>query len=332
MSRAEIRSKIPRRLASLCLGLALLALGAPGAESGLIPWWFKFKATACIAGDKPLLSEIAGPVGNIPADVWQYWASKELWNTELKEGRQVVIPRQVLRELLRPFLNELVDSSVLPDQLTIQRGGTVIEAEEIKNRVVEYLTPKVQSFEGEAELKDFNLPNNIFMGDARDILLIEVVGQLKPGRVGLKYAIKGPDGKVVRQISGGCNFNLWRNVPVAARSLNPRDSVSPDLVALQRRNMAFLNGEPWNGQGGPWRVKMPIGLNQVIYTDNLEPLPTIRRGDMLTLIFIGPHVQLRAPVKAMTDGAIGGNITVLNTQTNRQVVGKVQDDKTVVVQ
>jgi flagella basal body P-ring formation protein FlgA len=46
---------------------------------------------------------------------------------------------------------------------------------------------------------------------------------------------------------------------------------------------------------------------------------TIRRGDLVTLVYIAPGLQLTTRAKALSDGSIGGPIRLVNLQSNRTV-------------
>ena len=103
------------------------------------------------------------------------------------------------------------------------------------------------------------------------------------------------------------------------------------MITFVRKNMAYLSGEVWDGRGGPWQVRRPIGLDQVIYAANLEPLPLVRRGETVRLVYEGKNIRLETLAEAMEDGGAGQAIAVKNLESERQVTATVRDSGTVYV-
>jgi len=127
-------------------------------------------------------------------------------------------------------------------------------------------------------------------------------------------------------------LNLWATVPVAAKSINPGDGeINPAMVSYARRNLANLRPKIWDGRGGPWRVRSSIGQDQVIYTDNLETPPLVKKGDEVTVRYEGPNIRITAKAMAMHDAKPDGTIQVQNMQSKKMFSARIVDSRTVVV-
>ena len=126
-------------------------------------------------------------------------------------------------------------------------------------------------------------------------------------------------------------MDQWLSVPCAARPVNTHDRLGPEHVAFERKNAAFLSGDPWDGRSFGMRVKRPVGAGEVIYAKNLEDVPLVSRGDVVTLEFQGRFVHLSTDAKALSDGKLGERIPVRNLGSNREVIAEVVNASTVVV-
>ena len=94
------------------------------------------------------------------------------------------------------------------------------------------------------------------------------------------------------------------------------------MITSVRKNMAYLRSDVWDGRGGPCGLKSPIGELQVVYASSLEPLPEVRKGDTVTLVFEGSRIRLSTTAKALADGGRGETILVRNMQSGREVLAR----------
>lgn len=295
-------------------------------------WRIVVQEAATTSGPNVLLGEIAGPHGSYSEEVWNKLAYKELWPAPPARSKPMMIQKNKLYGALRHYLGDPADRCVLSGSLAVQLGGDVLLQEELTKLVVNTLTPKLGKQNGTPELREYRIPEYIFLSDSGNELKIEVVGELDPGRLTLRMTELDFSGNEVRKYSGSVFMDVWAQVPAAARPLNRDEALGMQDVTFVRKNLAYLRGQVWDGKGGPWRVTSPVGTSQVIYMSSLEPLPVISRGDEVTLIFEGKHIQLEVPAEALADGGYGEVITVRNKQSEREVVARVKDHGTVTVQ
>lgn len=310
-------------LLGLCLAAGAWAAGQPS-------WRVSVRDAACSYGPRVVLGEIAEVYGEPPQGLWERLSARELWNNPERTGRQVTVNREQLERLLRHYVPEVGQAWVLPSQLTLQYGGSLVERREIEKRVVEFLTPRAAGLGGEAEFKDLRLPEGLFLDSEQDTLAVELAGPLAPGRVGLRLTVQSPDGKVVKRLSASVFMNLWKAVPSAAKPLNRMHPLEPDDVTFLRRNLAYIP-EAWDGAGGPWRVSQPVGKGQPLTRANLEPLPAVAKGEKVMLVYEGQRVRMAVKAEALGDGDVGQTVAVRNLQTKKEISGTVVDNHTVLV-
>lgn len=316
------------KLAALLVGGAVLAVAA-GAQAA--DWGLSIKANACAKGDKVLLGEIAEPYGPVPAETWKRLARMELWPAPEREGRSEAISRRRLDELLREHLGKHAERCSLPSGLTIQRGGALLDKQTMYDRVFEYLGPKLALLGGRAELSGFNAPDFVSLSEEYARLEIEVLGKLAAGRVSLRIKALAGDGRVVRQVAANVFVDHWVAVACASRPVNSGETITPDMVTFREKNLAYFRGDPWDGAGGPWRARWPVGADQPFSLSAIEAVPLVGKGNKVNLVFQGRHVQLATLAEAMEDGGLGQVISVRNVKSGKLVQAVVMNKDTVEV-
>lgn len=313
----------------LCSAVAAAAAVAPNDT----PWRIAVREAAVITGDTVTLGEIAQPMGPMPDSLWQKLSATKLWPSPEADGRSMAVNRDKLEQALEHYLGDTARLCLLPDRMVLRRGGTLIKQDELASLVVKTLTPQARALGGEVAFRDYRLPDNIFLKDATDTLVVVPDDEhIQPGRVSFKFEERDLRGETVRKVSASVFLDCFKDVMVAAEPVDRNSPLSPDMVTTRRMNAAFLKGEPWDGMGGPWRVTRPVGENQPLYKDDLESLPMVRRGEAVELVFEGRFVTLKTMAQVLDDAGPGEPVRVRNMQSQREVYARVRDAHTVVVQ
>lgn len=321
--------------------LALAAVWSLAGTAGAVPgevYGLSLRDAACAQGADLLLGEVAQPYGPFPQELWDTLGRAPLLQAPDKVGRMVTVPKATLREHLLVALvramgptagPDLLSRCTLPSGLALRRGGAVLTREMLERQVLSAMCPLLGALPGRTEMHDLNLPDVVFLDDLPASLSVEPSGPLAAGRVGLRVSLKAGDGKVVRQLTVSGFLDQWLAVPTAARPINPGPAVTPDLITFREKNLAYLPAQAWDGKGGPWRVKRPVGEGQPLTMDNMETVPAVPKGRTVTLIFEGPHVSLSAPAEALADAGLGQVVNVRNTITGKTVQAVVTGENTV---
>lgn len=304
---------------ALCCAV-LLAVSVQAETSG--QWRIRIMDAVCVEGPVVLLGHIAEPVGDVDRQTWKKLAKVELWKASERMGRPANIPRHKLEGILRYYIGDYVEKCVLPSRMFIQTGGRVLDQETLRREVVAFLTVKGRELGDDVEFKNMVIPSNFFFPNKYDTLEVTLPGGMKPGMVRFRLQSKTPDGKINRKVAGTAFVNAWQAVPCAARPVNRNERLTPDKVAFVKKNLAY-NREIWDGRGGPWRVKRPVGTGQPFRMDNLEPMPLVSKGDMVTLVYKNQRIQLTTKAKALDDAHLGQQVTVRNLQSQRTIVATV---------
>ncbi len=322
-------------LAGVVLAAASPASAPVAADAGLQGrGWAVVTRTAAVVGEaRVTLGDVADPYGAFPAPTWERIKGLELFPAPDK-GRQVVVNPEQMRAALVQVLGETgVDVVSIRGSLTLQRGGFVIQGADLRRQLVAFLTERARAAmeqEGELAVRDLAVPEALFLPEDFSRLHIEEPKSLQPGKTHLRLKAVTADGRVLRSVTASAFLDFWVAVPCAARPINTGDTVTPEMIAHERKNLAYLRGEPARIRTGA-RAKRPIGQGQPVYADDLEALPVVVKGSTVQLFYEGSNVRLVIDAQALADGRYGDVIPVRNLQSGAQVQATVTGDATVVV-
>ncbi len=291
-------------------------------------WKIKIKESAVVKGNWVVFKEIARPTPYCTLEEWNKIKNIKLWKSPLKNRHQI-IDQNRLKQLMEYYLGSFSNFCILPNQLVIQRGGKLISKAELIQMIREKVNKK---FAGkEYKIREIKLPNYVFLKEEESQIYCKVEPRLKPGPNRVVFIVLNFYKDVKKKIAGSFFLDLWDNVICAARPLNIGDTISPEDITYRKKNLAYLPFKVWNGEGGPWRVKRPIGIGQVIYQKDLEPKPLVLKNQKILLIYESKFISLKVPAKALEDGTLGDLIKVMNLQSKKIVIAKIIDkDKAII--
>lgn len=316
----------------LLLLMLFVASTAYGADAAQAPTWrIRFKEAAIVNGPSVKLGEIATPAGDISKEQWDELAARELWVSPPEGGKAVHMTRPRLQEAVMRTMKDLAPYCLFPPSLALQRGGALLSKEDIRNLVQKEVTPHLASLPGEAELSDYRLPQHIFLEHAGQKVVLEQLRSVSPGRLSLRLQVRELDNSIKQRLTGSVLVNCWANVPCASTVMNRDDVLEHTKITFKRVNLGKLRGEVWDGKGGPWKVTRPMGNGQVIYQSDVAPVPTVRKGARVNLLFEGKTIRLTTYAEALADGGAGETILVRNLQSRKEVLALVRDAETVVI-
>lgn len=323
----------PKALFAAVLAVCAILVALPHAAGAALydgSWKLKIKDAAVTRGETVTLGEIAEPVGAIAPEQWSRLAAVALWPSP-PAGKPMSMTRPKIQQAMAHYAGELSSLCMYPASVTIQQGGTVLDADALRALVVKTLTPQIRNLPGEASLQDFRLPQALFLSHEGQVAELEGPVDLVPGRLSLRIAVKDLDGSVARRVTGTVFLDLWAEVPTAAVPLNKDEVLGPERVTFSRKNLAHIKGIIWDGRGGPWRMQRPVVAGQPIMQADVAVIPTVQKGASVTMVYQGRNFTVSMPGVALADGAHGESIPVRNLQSKKELRATVRDGLTVVV-
>lgn len=80
------------------------------------------------------------------------------------------------------------------------------------------------------------------------------------------------------------------------------------------------------------QAKKTLKEGKLVNEREVGPLVLIKKGKMVTSVYVSKGMQITAKAEALEDGVKGQNIEVMNTKSNRKFFAKVVDADTVEIQ
>lgn len=283
-----------------------------------------------VSGNIITFGHIAEPRSDAGRKSWSEVRDIQLWRAP-ESGQRIVLSRAQVLDRLSAVNMDLAGQSVVPREIIFQRGAKVYSENELISMVKQYLKPRMQGMGDEVKFRDFRVPAPVFLESVYEKIEIETASDPAPGRISLRINLVDAHGAVSRRLTGNVFADVWVTVACATRPLNRGDIVEPGDVRFERKNLAYLRNDVWDGKSGPWRVRSSIGQGQPILQRALEAVPVVSRGDHVSLVFQSANVTLSVPVQVLEDGQRGDSIMVRNLNTRKEISGIVQDGGTVIV-
>ena len=139
------------------------------------------------------------------------------------------------------------------------------------------------------------------------------------------------DGRLYRTVSLAVRLSLMRDVVVANYPLPSHRLVKATDVRVERRDIGLLQHEPLQdlALAVGRRTTRVLAMGDVVLADAVELPPLIQKGDVVTLMVESPGLLVTAKGIAQEKGRVGELVRVKNTASGREVLGKVESDKTV---
>lgn len=235
---------------------------------------------------------------------------------------------------MKKFLPCIVVSLLLANLLCPRPGLTAVDREsEVRETVTAFVNSRTADMGWEVRIR------RITISDAL---------KLPPGT--LDYEVLAPQqwegwGSASMAVLARQNDRLVRNIPVkvdveartdmvvALRQIEHGAIISAADVTLQKRELSH------NSQRASRRIEEVIGkkvrtslkANQVVRGDQIEKVPLIKSGQLVTIIAENDVMKVSVLGKARSSGAEGDIITVQNQNSFKEISARVLNATTVQV-
>lgn len=142
------------------------------------------------------------------------------------------------------------------------------------------------------------------------------------------------DGKIARSFNARAAIESYGDVIVAATDIERGQSISPSDLRLEKRAMSNLDrGAFFDVQdvvGGV--AKSSIFEGELITARKIRPATLIQRGSLVPVEARLGALTVSTRAKALSEGAAGQVVRVLNLESGQELAGVVRDDGVVVVE
>jgi flagella basal body P-ring formation protein FlgA len=110
--------------------------------------------------------------------------------------------------------------------------------------------------------------------------------------------------------------------------IGPQDLMSIELPAERASTTLITTADDVSGQA----ARRALRARQPLYAYDVKKPVIVKKGELVTLVFALPGIELTAAGQALADGGKGDVIAVLNARSRRTIEGRVSGAGTVSVQ
>lgn len=126
---------------------------------------------------------------------------------------------------------------------------------------------------------------------------------------------------------------VWREVQVARTPLRRGESLVNADKVMERRDMLALRDGLLPADVDESRLELAEGVpaGTPLLARHVKPRKVISRGQLLDAVVQNGAMTISLKVEALEDGAYGQQVRVRNAQSKREFRGKVEDERTILV-
>ncbi|MRR39313.1 flagellar basal body P-ring formation protein FlgA [bacterium] len=152
------------------------------------------------------------------------------------------------------------------------------------------------------------------------------------GKANLALIVRVND-RVERNLSIPVEVEALADTVVVLRALERGDVIGPNDVTVQRRDLSTLTGRVYRSADEVVgkRARVPVRANMPLRGDQLERVPLVKSGQLVTILVENRAMRLTATGKARGNGAEGDIVMVQNLGSLKEVPARVIDAGTVQV-
>jgi flagella basal body P-ring formation protein FlgA len=229
----------------------------------------------------------------------------------------------------------LLVTLLAPAQAATPAAGTTLAAETLVALARQWLTERLGGEPQPGDIEALGTPRELLLPAGELTLqLTQQSGSLAAGVITVLVeatVTDGRGGRTVRSTTVNFKVNAVQDVVVAVRELPRKTVVAAADVRRERRPAARVP------HGAVRDVAEVVGKEtsrsfapgEVLTAPSISAPLLIRRGALVSLVLEGPSFRIVARGVATEDGSLGASIRVINQSSRREVVGRVEDDRTV---
>jgi len=242
-------------------------------------------------------------------------------------GRSGELHRKTIVAKLTPVIGPAAVKGLnIPAVIYLTRERAALTSRLIEDKFREFVQGHMPWPRDRVRIYGITYRGNInFPAGRVDITVVPVGHPIYRGEVALNFHIRIDD-KLVKVLLVRGRVDVYNEVVVVVKSVAPGNVIGPGDVRLVKVNQSDLS--PYVATG----LKQVIGLQartsfrpgQRIHLSQVRSPRLIRRGEEVTIIVERGGLRITAPGRALSDGHVGGRVTVLNLATKRKIMANVK--------
>ncbi len=249
-------------------------------------------------------------------------------------GRSETLTRDAVAALLREKAPEFaVTNWTGAPAVKIGRKARTLTEDEVRQWLVATLQNEHVRDRGELELRITRSWKAVSVPDeALEFRLVDLplsgIGPSFVARVAVECA-----GSRITTVQVPVQAKVWKEVLVAGSTLMRGQSLAGAEVRTERRDVLMTRDyvTPDQVAGGGHELVSNVTMGQLLTGRALRVKPAVTRGTVVDGLVTDGAMTISMKVEVLEDGAIGQNLRVRNVKTRREMLGKVQNEQTIVL-
>lgn len=199
--------------------------------------------------------------------------------------------------------------------------------------MAEYVAKRTANLGYEVRLKRLSIPGNPKLPEG--VLTYDVMAPAQWegwGQVSMAVVVRQGD-RVVRNIPVVVEVEALAEMAIAARQIDHGSIIASGDLILRRQDVATAQGhflariEDALGK----KARTTMRVNQPVRSDQLEKLPVVKSGQIVTMVAENERMRITVTGKARGSGAVGDTIPVQNLNSLKELPARIIDAGTVAV-
>ena len=212
-------------------------------------------------------------------------------------------------------------------------AGNLVTEATVKGAISDYLLQKAAPLHAQITVKKISYQGDMKLPAGKvsfDVVAPERWEGYGPASVALVVRV---DNQVKRNQTVLVEVEALAEMVVAARTLERGEGLSASDLAVVKRDLTQVQGRYFKeiGEAAGLRVKSTLRANSPVRKDNLEKVPIVKSGQVVTIVAENDVVRITVTGRAKVAGAQGDLITVQNLSSQKEIAARVVDAATVKV-
>ncbi|ABL01043.1 SAF domain protein [Pelobacter propionicus DSM 2379] len=206
-------------------------------------------------------------------------------------------------------------------------------AAEVQRAVLSYVQQRTADIGCETRIKRLTISGNpSFPAGTLDYEVVAPQQWEGWGRAGISVVVRKGT-RVVGNLTVWVEVEALVDMVVTVRQINHGSVITTADLALRKQDIAAVQGrylartEDAVGK----KARVTLRPNAAIRSDQLEKVPLIRAGQLVTIIAENERMRITATGKSKSAGAEGDTITVQNLGSLKELPARVLDSTTVLI-
>ncbi|MCB0422673.1 MAG: flagellar basal body P-ring formation protein FlgA [Bdellovibrionales bacterium] len=287
------------------------------------------KRLTVISGDGQLKLSHIVKTKDLGASLSEKIKEVELGNAP-KVGEKRIYSAGALAEILRQLVNETGSSNVklsIPSRIVIENRGNIFD----QDRVEIQLRQRWQAVCGQCKFEGLVLRMpHVDKEDLGSEWKLEMDPQLPKQTFNYKVRFKNSRNRSY-WLTG--QVQVLKKVMVTKKAIGYQEPIQPEDIGFEYRDITFSNDSSAELKDlTSVAARRALSVGEVVWHNTLVREKKVRRGDLIRAILTEGGWKIGMTGVAQEDGYVGKVIKIKSTQTDKTLVGRVNDEGEVEVQ